>query len=304
MKLEDIILVKENMKGSVMNYLSTLDDFMLIHTGLKTDSIVMSSQIALDLAKTLTDEWKWSIVEFSEYKRIEARFCTSEAQLRGFLDGRFDNPEQKTVFAEQLCNAYCLDKVARLGIRLDGSINGKIQFTYKAVERKYVQGDILHNFNGSDYRVMEKFSARNLLLMDVNKGNMLVAIGTGTYTRYPKDEIPMEDNQTIAIEWDHGVYLGATPSGIDFGLLREKYGVVREVENLSDFRTQQSDIFLFYKKIVESPLLETSVKEAAMNVMYDIFMTGREEVFRENLDSGKYDQRFLGTEDLHKEKVR
>ena len=130
MKLEDIILVKENMKGSVMNYLSTLDDFMLIHTGLKTDSIVMSSQIALDLAKTLTDEWKWSIVEFSEYKRIEARFCTSEAQLRGFLDGRFDNPEQKTVFAEQLCNAYCLDKVARLGIRLDGSINGKIQFTY------------------------------------------------------------------------------------------------------------------------------------------------------------------------------
>jgi hypothetical protein len=83
--------------------------------------------------------------------------------------------------------------VAKLGIRLDGSTNGKIQFTYKAVERIYVQGNILHNFNGSDYRVIKKFSARNLLLMDVNKGNMLVAIGTGTYKRYPKDEIPMKD---------------------------------------------------------------------------------------------------------------
>ena len=167
-----------------------------------------------------------------------------------------------------------------------------------------MQGDILHNFNGSDYRVMEKFSARNLLLMDVNKGNMLVAIGTGTYIRYPKDETPTEDNQTIAIEWDHGVYLGATPSRIDFGMLREKYGEVREVKNLSDFHVQQSDIFLFYKKIAESPLLETSVKEAATNAMYDIFMTGREEVFRENINSGKYDQGFLGTKARQEEKLR
>ena len=304
MKLEDIVLVKEYVKGRVMNYLSTLDDFMLIHARLKTDSIVMSGQIAFDLTKTLTDEWKWSVVEFSEYKRTEARFCTSEAQLRGFLGGRFDNSEQKTVFSEQLCNAYCLDKVASLGIRLDGDTNGKIQFTYKAVERNYNQGDILYNFNGSYYRVMEKFSARNLLLMDVNKGNMIVAIGTGTYTRYPKSEIPTKDNQTIAIEWEHGFYLGVSPSRIDFAMLREKYGEVREVKNLSDFRLQQNDIFLLYKKIVESPLLETTVKEAAVNAMNDIFMTGREEVFRENLDSGKYDQSLLGIKDLQKEKVR
>ena len=53
MKLEDIVLVKEHVKGRVMNYLSTLDDVMLIHTGLKTDSIVMSGQIAFDF---LTDK--------------------------------------------------------------------------------------------------------------------------------------------------------------------------------------------------------------------------------------------------------
>lgn len=77
MKLEDIVLVKEIVKGKTINYLSKLDDFMLMHVRLKTDSIVMSGQIAFDLAKTLRDDWKWSVVEFFEYKRTEARFCTS-----------------------------------------------------------------------------------------------------------------------------------------------------------------------------------------------------------------------------------
>lgn len=35
-KLEDIVLVEEYVKGCVMNYLSTLDHFMLMHTRSKT----------------------------------------------------------------------------------------------------------------------------------------------------------------------------------------------------------------------------------------------------------------------------
>ena len=49
MKLEEIVLVKEHLKGRTLNYLSTLDDFMLVHVRLKTDSLVMSGQIALEL---------------------------------------------------------------------------------------------------------------------------------------------------------------------------------------------------------------------------------------------------------------
>lgn len=304
MKLEEIVLVKEHLKGKTMNYLLSLDDFMQIHVGRKTDSLVMGGQIALALAKTLSEDKNWMQIEFSEHKRVEARFCSSEMQLRGFLGGRFDEIDVKTVFAEDVCNAYCLDKVTNLGLRIDGSTNIKFQFTYKPVDIHFEQGDILHNFNGSDYRVLEKLSARNLLLMDVKQGSMVVAIGSGMYTKYPKGEEPTEDNQTIGLEWDHGVYLGNTPSLVDFSIIREKYGEVKEIENIDDFRSSQEDLFNFYKKIAESPILETSVKEAATNAMYDVFCTGRQEVFLNNLSGGKYDSNFIGVAPVQKEMVR
>lgn len=111
MKLEDIVLVKEHLKGRTLNYLSTLDDFMLVHVRLKTDSVVMSGQIALELSKTLTDNNKWTQIPFSENKNVEARFCSSEAQLRGFLGGRFDDAQVKTIFEESITN--CLDMVLK-----------------------------------------------------------------------------------------------------------------------------------------------------------------------------------------------
>ena len=109
MKLEEIVLVKEHLKGKTMNYLLSLDDFMQIHVGRKTDSLVMGGQIALALAKTLSEDKNWMQIEFSEHKRVEARFCSSEMQLRGFLGGRFDEIDVKTVFAE--ANSLCLKRL-------------------------------------------------------------------------------------------------------------------------------------------------------------------------------------------------
>lgn len=304
MKIEDIVLVKEHLRGKTLNYLSTLDDFMMIHARLKTDSVVVIGQIAYGLAETRRDAAKWSTVAFTHNKVVEARFCDGESQLSSFLGGRFDNPQDKVVFDESLCNAYCLDKVTSLGLKMDGSTNIKFHMSYKSVETTFSQGDVLHNFNGSDYRVLEKLSARNLLLMDERSSNLIVAIGAGMYSRFPKGETPNEDNQTIALEWDHGVYLGATLSRIDFAQIREKYGEVNEIETLEDFRQQQSDIFLLYKKIADNPSLETSVKEAATNAMYDNYCTGREEVFRENLNAGKYDRNFSGVKKAEKGMVR
>lgn len=304
MKIEDIVLVKEHLRGKKLNYLSTLDDFMMIHARLKTDSVVVIGQIAYGLAETRRDAAKWSTVAFTHNKVVEARFCDGESQLSSFLGGRFDNPQDKVVFDESLCNAYCLDKVTSLGLKMDGSTNIKFHMSYKPVEKTFSQGDVLHNFNGSDYRVLEKLSARNLLLMDERSSNLIVAIGAGMYSRFPKGETPNEDNQTIALEWDHGVYLGATLSRIDFAQIREKYGEVNEIETLEDFRQQQSDIFLLYKKIADNPSLETSVKEAATNAMYDNYCTGREEVFRENLNAGKYDRNLSGVKKAEKGMVR
>lgn len=294
MKLEDMVLVKEHLKGRTLNYLSTIDDFMLIHVRRKTDSLVMSGQIVLDLSKTLTDDSKWIQLQFSENKRVEARFCTCESQLRGFLGGRFDEIGEKTIFEESMCNAFCIDKVENMGMRLDGSSNPKFQFTYKPVETKFSQGDILHNFNGSDYKVLEKLSANNLMLMDIRTGSFTVAIGASMYNRYPKGEEPTEDNAMTCLEWDHGVYLGNTPSMIDFSNVRQKYGEVEEIETIYDYRHSLVDQFDALKRITNHPLLPDSVKHEAENAMYEQFMTGRSDTFSNNLQDGKYDGGFTG----------
>lgn len=304
MKIEEIVLVKEHLRNKTLNYLSTLDDFMNVHVRLISDSVVRNGQLASELTKTLLDDGKWMKLGYTDHKWVEARFCASESQLKGFLGGRFDNPEERVSFDEACCNAYCLDKVTNLGLRLDGSLNMKFQFKYQPVEVVFHQGDILKNFNGSDYRVMEKLSARNLLMMDERSGKFIVAIGAGMYAKYPKSEESTEDNQMIRLEWDHGIYLSETPSDIDFQIIREKYGEVKEIRTIEDYRIQQNEVFRFYKKIVDNPVIEIAVKEAATNAMYEVFMTGREDMFMENLNSGKYDQEFHGIDKVQKEAVR
>lgn len=292
MKLEDMVLVKEHLKGRTLNYLSTIDDFMLIHVRRKTDSLVMSGQIVLELSSTLMDDSKWTRIDFSEDKRVEARFCTCESQLRGFLVGRFDEAGVKTIFEESMCNAYCLDKLGSLGMRMDGSSNPKFQFTYQPVESRFEQGEVLHNFNDRDYKVIEKLSANNLIVMDSVSGNFTVAIGAGMYQRYPKGEVPTEDNAMTCLEWDHGVYLGNTPSLIDFSAIRQKYGEVEEIETIYDYRHSLVDQFDALKRITKNPLLPDSVKSEAENAMYEKFMTGRDDTFSNNLQEGKYDKGF------------
>ena len=100
MKLEDIVLVKEHIQGRTLKYLSTLDDFMLVHVRLKTDSLVMSGELALELFKTLSDDCKWMQMQLSENKKVEARLCIDESQLRGFLSGRYDDDQVRTIFEQ------------------------------------------------------------------------------------------------------------------------------------------------------------------------------------------------------------
>ena len=45
-----------------------------------------------------------------------------------------------------------------------------------------------HNFNDHDYIVLEAFSPRNLVVMDMKSGSLTIALGATEYKRYPKDE--------------------------------------------------------------------------------------------------------------------
>ncbi len=236
MRIEDIVLVTDNNKGIEHNMLMTMADFLNEYVTDAFDTGREAVDTVTDLMKTREDKNYWNDNYFAANKSVHARFCSDKLQLVEFLqdtDGRNEN----IFFHKMGCSKECLDTLKSLGISMDGKFRGYAQFTYKKAEAEYVQGEILHNLNGSDYRVLERLSEKDLLLMSMESGQFLVAVGTESFMRYPKGEEPTKDNTVKGIEWNHGHYLGYTPSEIDFASIRAEYGNVQE----EDMATTLSD---------------------------------------------------------------
>lgn len=62
----------------------------------------------------------------------------------------------------------------------------EFDFRYEKQEMECKVGDILHNNNGNDYRVMEKYSDSNMLLMQINTGKFVVGKGVEFFRKLPK----------------------------------------------------------------------------------------------------------------------
>lgn len=71
----------------------------------------------------------------------------------------------------------------------------EIKYHYEKQDVKCKVGDILHNTNGSDYRVLEKYSDTNMLLQSVQSGAFVVGVGVEFYRKLPK---PTEEEMTEA----------------------------------------------------------------------------------------------------------
>ena len=70
-------------------------------------------------------------------------------------------------FEPDMCDKESLDVLDRLGVSTDRSVAVIKWPHYEKLESDLQHGEIYHNFNGSDYRLMEKYSGRNMLFMDV-----------------------------------------------------------------------------------------------------------------------------------------
>lgn len=303
MKLNEMILVTENWKGTEINALMTFEDYKKQILFTMSENMDELTQAVLDLCESWRDKDHWSEIFFASNKSVNARYCNGEEQLRGFLMGYFNSTDQECRFDEDKCSKECLEKLSVIGIKTNGRGSG-IQYKYELVEKTFSQGESLHNFNGNDYRVLERLSARNLMLLNERNGEFVAAIGVSFYVRFPEMEAPTDNNLQYGIEWSNGLYLGRTPSTIDFEAIREKYGDIKSIENLEDYRKEVRSKFRMYRKIMESPLLNYTVKEAAQNAMYEEFSTGKEDTFYSNLSDGKYDHGFYSEKGMKKDKVR
>jgi len=299
MKINEIILVTENWKGTEINALMTIQDYLKF-VGMETfDTQLELADFMVDLGRTLGEEQEWTEFYNMANRSISARYCIDEKQLGQFLRGDFNRMDQGWRFDESRCSEACMMKLKVLGMNTKGWITG-MGLSYKKLEATFEQGQILHNFNNSDYRVMEKLSARNLLLMDIHSGNFTVAQGVDMYARHPAGEKPTEANSMIGIEWGQGLYFGATPSAIDFRYIRQEYGIPERIEDIAGYRDMLESKFKMYYRLAKDELLCDSVKSAATNAMYEEFGTGKPDIFMEKLEDGTYDSGFIGKKELER----
>lgn len=302
MEINEVILVTENRKGTETNALMTFQDYIRFAKFEELDTQIELAEVMVDLGRTVGNEKEWTEVYHAANKSISARYCIDEKQLMKFLQGDYNSTDQTWRFDSEMSSSLCLEKLIVLGIDTKGRRMSS-GFHYEIVEVKFGQGDILHNFNGNDYRVMEKLSARNLLLMDTNTGNFIVAVGVDLYVRTPSEEEPSASNHVYGIEWGHGIYLSATPSNIDFRYIRQEYGEPERIEGLSDYRNLLERKFKQYQKMIKDDLLSDDIKSSVTNAIYEEFGTGRADIFMEKLESGKYDVGFTEKKVTEKERV-
>lgn len=303
MKTTEIVLLTENWKGTEKNCLMTVEDYFKY---LDLDRFVSRKDLAdtmLELGRTLGDENAWCEHYFASNKSVYTRLCMDEMQLERFLEGFYNSTDQEVSFDKGMCSGECLDKLSELCMDTKGNVN-IFDLSYTEVYAAFEQGEILHNFNGSDYRVMERLSAKNLLLQDAESGDFVVALGVSLFARHPKGTEAKEGNCQIGIEWGHGVYLGSTPSAIDFRHIRQEYGNEKTIEDIHEYREMLQDRFRMYSNISEDKGLSEKVREAVLYARYDEFGTNDRYEFRERLSKGRYDDGFEKLKQGEREKVR
>ena len=286
MKLEDMIMVVENQKGTETNFLTDLRGYMEMAVKACDDSAVDMADAIGQLYGTKENNREWSDLYFAGNKSIHAAFCTGESQLRGFLMGNFNDGEWS--FDEGRCPENCLEVLRINNMKTDGCS----LFTclhYEPVEHTFHAGELLRNMNGNDYRVLAALSPKNLLLMGMADSQIIVGRGVQFYERYPKGERPDSGSMVTGIEWDHGVYLGKDITRIDFDILKQEYGEPDRVENVSDLRDKIRRDFWMQKNVEQKEGLPERVRNAARDCLEHIFGTSEPDVFAKMLDKGMYD---------------
>lgn len=306
MKLKDIVLVIKNYKGTVENYLTGIADYV------KTIAEVCGGQAdemgcaVAALSQTREDSTKWQEMYSASNVSYYARFCGSEAQLRSFMLGMYNEKTEAGKvysFDEKRCLPECLEVLKAYGIGTDGH-NLFNSLHYKAIEHHFKRGEILHNLNGNDYYVLAVLSESNLLLMSQSDGQYIVANNTVMYERSPKEGHQSADSIIEGVEWGYGIYLGHDLMRIDLDGILQKYGRPRQINNIGDYHDETRWQFVKLKSMSQNTSLGQIVRWAAEKELTDTFGTVDREIFENNLKKGSYDNDFHQSGEERKEKSR
>lgn len=223
MKIQDMVLVIENTKGSEKNMLMTLKEYKEEYLFVASLSREQSAELLKELSDTRFSEAGkgWAECYITANQSYYAKLCSGSDELQCFLHGSY-NDDKEFRFDREKSSRECLWALEEYNLDVNGGAKGFL-FHYEQKEHAFQLGEVLHNFNGTDYKVMECYSKNNLLMMNMASGQFLVAVGVAYYDRYPYAGEHTKENAETGIEWGHGHYLTAKPSEIDFAALRAEY---------------------------------------------------------------------------------
>lgn len=223
MRIQDMVLVIANIKGSEKNMLMTLEGYKEAYLFVSSLSREESAELLEELFGTKFSEPGKGWVEryIAANKTIYAKFCSGSDELQCFLHGTY-NDDKEFRFDREESSRECLWALEEYNLDVNGGAKG-IMFHYEQEPHEFKQGEVLHNFNGTDYKVMECYSKNNILMMNMASGQFLVASGVQYYSRYPYAGEHTKENAETGIEWGHGHYLTAKLSEIDFAALKAEY---------------------------------------------------------------------------------
>lgn len=299
MNLTDIVLVTENDKGTETNMLMTVDDYKRF---VDIEDLSDLSEQMLLLGRTLGEA-----DNFAEYYRtanvtVFARLCRDDVQLGHFLQGLY-NDSKEFRFDKEASSPECVVKMKEIGMTDRGWIDDFI-LHYEKNDRTFERGQTFHNFNDHDYMVLEALSPRNLVVMDMKSGSLTIALGATEYKRYPKDENPTNDNTTIGVSWEHGIYLGSTLSTTNFRMYKKEYGTPEKVEDIYDYRAKLKRKFYFLKDLSKDDDIPKKIQNDILHEIYEKFSTLEEDTFIDRLEDGKYDAGFVKEPEKKEHRVR
>lgn len=299
MNLTDIVLVTENDKGTETNMLMTVDDYKRF---VDIEDLSDLSEQMLLLGRTLGEA-----DNFAEYYRtanvtVFARLCRDDVQLGHFLQGLY-NDSKEFRFDKEASSPECVVKMKEIGMTDRGWIDDFI-LHYEKNDRTFERGQTFHNFNDHDYMVLEALSPRNLVVMDMKSGSLTIALGATEYKRYPKDEKSTNDNTTIGVSWEHGIYLGSTLSTTNFRMYKKKYGTPEKVEDIYDYRAKLKRKFYFLEDLSKDDDIPKKIQNDILHEIYDKFSTLEEDTFIDRLEDGKYDAGFVKEPEKKEHRVR
>lgn len=223
MKIQDMILVIQNIKGNETNMLMTLEEYKEAYLFVSSLSREESAELLKGLFDTKLSEpgSRWAECYITANKSYYAKFCNGSDELKCFLHGSY-NDDKEFRFNRKESSVECLQALEEYNLDINGRAKG-FMFHYEKKEHEFKPGEVLRNFNGTEYKVMECYNKNNILMINMTSGQFLVAVNTIFYNRYPHAGKYTKDNAETGIEWGYGVSLSAKPSEIDFAELRAKY---------------------------------------------------------------------------------